>query len=198
MAHILVVDDESDIRDVLKDALEQLGHFVQTATNGREGLQRLMDHPVDLVLLDMRMPVMSGYEMLQSLRTTLRSEVAVLILTGYASLDSMFKCTELGVSGYLPKPFRLDELEGKINSCLAGQLPAPSSLSRATRIKLTAREQEVLLLMRQGWTDQEIADKLYISPNTAHNHVKRIMSKLDCRNRSEVVARSFVEDVFDS
>ncbi len=198
MAHILVVDDESDIRDVLKDALEQLGHFVQTATNGREGLQRLMDHPVDLVLLDMRMPVMNGYEMLQSLRTTLRSEVPVIILTGYASLDSMFKCTELGVNGYLPKPFRLDELEAKISACLAGQLPAPSSLNRATRTKLTAREQEVLLLMRQGWTDQEIADKLYISPNTAHNHVKRIMSKLDCRNRSEVVARSFVEDVFDS
>jgi DNA-binding NarL/FixJ family response regulator len=52
--------------------------------------------------------------------------------------------------------------------------------------------------MRLGETDQDIADRLYISPNTAHNHVKRIMSKLDVRNRSEAVARSFVEDVFDN
>lgn len=198
MAQILVVDDEVTICEVLKDALGQSGHFVQTAHNGREGLQYLMSGTFDLVLLDLRMPVMTGYQMLHSLRTTLGSKVPVLILTGYASLDSMFKCTELGISGYMLKPFKIDELEAKIRSCLQGAWPTVSAIERSARAKLTAREQEVLLLMRQGWTDQEIADRLYISPNTAHNHVKRIMSKLDCRNRSEVVALSFVEDVFDS
>jgi DNA-binding NarL/FixJ family response regulator len=197
MAHILVVDDEQSICEVLRDALGQLGHVVQLAHNGREGLQYLMNGRFDLVLLDLRMPVMSGYDMLHSLRSTLRLDVPVLVLTGYGSLDSMFKCTELGISGYLTKPFRLDELDSKVRTCLHGSLPTVSSISRHARSRLTAREQEVLLLMRQGLTDQEIAERLFISPNTAHNHVKRIMAKLDCRNRSEAVARSFVEDVFD-
>jgi DNA-binding NarL/FixJ family response regulator len=198
MAQVLVVDDDAGICEVLRDALNHMGHFVQVANNGRDGLQKLMNGAFDLVLLDMRMPVMNGFEMLQSIRGSLHSNVPVLILTGYASLDSMFRCTELGVSGYLPKPFRLDELEAKISATLRGTLPPVSSLNRTARIKLTAREQEVLLLMRQGLTDQEIAEQLYISPNTAHNHVKRIMSKLEARNRSEAVARSFVEDVFNN
>jgi DNA-binding NarL/FixJ family response regulator len=198
LAHILVVDDDHGICEVLYDALSHLGHFVTVSHNGREGLQMIMEGRYDLVLVDLRMPVMGGFEMLSSLRGAMRSALPVLVMTGYASLDSMFKCTELGISGYLPKPFRLDELESKINSCLKGTLPAPGTLNRAARSKLTPREQEVLLLMRLGETDQDIADRLYISPNTAHNHVKRIMSKLDVRNRSEAVARSFVEDVFDN
>ncbi len=198
MASILVVDDDVNITDVLREALEHSGHFVTVANHGREGLQRLMERPFDLVLVDLRMPVMSGFEMIRSLRGTLKSTVPVLVLTGYASIESLFQCTELGISGYLPKPFRLDELDQKVRGVLDGGLPAVSSLNRNTRQKLTAREQEVLLLMRQGLTDQEIAVRLFISPFTAHNHVKRIMNKLDCRNRAEAVALSFVEDVFDS
>ncbi len=197
MANILVVDDDINICEVLREALEHMGHFVTVANHGREGLQRVMERSFDLVLLDLRMPVMGGFQMLQSLRTTVKSNVPVLVLTGYASLESLFECTELGISGYLPKPFRLDELESKVKQVLEGGLPVVSSLNRSARQHLTAREQEVLLLMRQGLTDQEIAVRLFISPFTAHNHVKRIMSKLDCRNRAEAVALSFVEDLFD-
>lgn len=197
MANILVVDDDINICEVLREALEHMGHFVTVANHGREGLQRVMERGFDLVLLDLRMPIMGGYQMLQSLRGTVKSNVPVLVLTGYASLESLFECTELGISGYLPKPFRLDELESKVKQVLEGGLPAVSSLNRSARQHLTAREQEVLLLMRQGLTDQEIAVRLFISPFTAHNHVKRIMSKLDCRNRAEAVALSFVEDLFD-
>lgn len=198
MARILVTDDDLAICDVLHEVLTELGHFVTTAHNGREGLQCLMEQSFDLVLLDLRMPVMSGYEMLTSLRRTIRSSVPVLILTGYASLDAIFRCTELGIDGYLTKPFRLDELESKVSAILDGKLPPVGSLNRSARRNLTPREQEVLLLMRQGRTDAEIATKLFISANTAHNHVKRIMSKLNCRNRSEAVALSFVEDVFEA
>jgi len=197
MANILVVDDDINICEVLREALEHMGHFVTVANHGREGLQRVMERSFDLLLLDLRMPVMGGFQMLQSLRTTVKSSVPVLVLTGYASLESLFECTELGISGYLPKPFRLDELESKVKQVLEGGLPVVSSLNRSARQHLTAREQEVLLLMRQGLTDQEIAVRLFISPFTAHNHVKRIMSKLDCRNRAEAVALSFVEDLFD-
>ncbi len=197
MANILVVDDDATIRDVVVEALSHFGYFVTTAQHGREGLQRLMERDFDLLILDLRMPVMNGFEMLKSLRQTMKSEVPVLVLTGYASLESLFECTELGINGYVPKPFRLDELEAKVKQVLEGGFPSVSSLNRSARQRLTAREQEVLLLMRQGMTDQEIASRLFISPFTAHNHVKRIMSKLDCRNRAEAVALSFVEDVFD-
>lgn len=197
MAKILVVDDDVNICDILREALEQTGHFVTVAHQGREGLQRLMEQPFDLVILDLRMPVMNGFEMLKSLRQTVGSQVPVLILTGYASIESVFDCTELGISGYLPKPFHLEELDQKVRHVLQGDLPPVQSINRSARQKLTAREQEVLLLLRQGLTDQEIATRLFISPYTAHNHVKRIMSKLDVRNRSEAVALSFVEDVFD-
>lgn len=196
MAHILVVDDDKGICGVLKETLEMSGHFVTIAHNGRDGLQRLMEGHFDLVLLDLKMPVMEGQEMLRSVRSTLRLDVPVVILTAYASLDSLFQCTELGIAGYLPKPFRIEELEAKVRQVLDGSLPVVSSLNRSARRRLTAREQEVLLLMRQGLTDQEIATQLFISPFTAHNHVKRIMSKLSCRNRAEAVALSFIEDVF--
>lgn len=196
MARILVVDDDAGICDVLRDALEGSGHFVTVANNGRDGLQRLMESDFDVVLLDLRMPVMGGFEMLQSVRNTLRSDVPVIVLTAYASLDSLFQCSELGIAGYLPKPFRLDELEAKVKHVAEGSQPLVSSLNRSARRRLTPREQEVLLLLRQGLTDAEVAERLFISPFTAHNHVKRIMNKLDCRNRSEAVALSFVEDVF--
>lgn len=197
MARILVVDDEVGICSVLREALEAIGHFVTVVHNGRDGLQHLMEQSCDLVLLDLRMPVMDGYQMLTSLRQTLKSQVPVLIITGFASLDSVFRCTELGIAGYLHKPFRLDELENKVASVLSGDLSPVGSLSRSARRSLTPREQEVLVQMRQGLTDAEIARKLFISANTAHNHVKRIMSKLNCRNRAEVVALSFIEDVFE-
>ncbi|MBI2298215.1 MAG: response regulator transcription factor [Armatimonadetes bacterium] len=198
MAHVLVVDDDNNICDVLRDALSTFGHFVTVAHDGREGLQKLMEDVYQLVLLDLRMPVMNGFEMLQSVRSTLRSEVPVLIITAYASLDSLFQCTELGISGYLPKPFHLEELEAKVKQVLDGTMPPVSSLNRAARRRLTGREQEILLLMRQGFTDAEIAKRLFISPYTAHNHVKRIINKLGCRNRAEAVAISFVEDVFQA
>lgn len=196
MAHVLVVDDDANICEVLREALSTFGHFVTVAHNGREGLQKLMEDVYQLVLLDLRMPVMNGFEMLQSVRETLRSDVPVLVLTAYASLDSLFQCTELGISGYLPKPFHLEELEAKVRQVLDGSLPSVTSLNRSARRRLTGREQEILLLMRQGCTDAEIATKLFISPYTAHNHVKRIINKLGCRNRAEAVAISFVEDVF--
>lgn len=198
MANILVVDDDATICDVLRDALVHHGHFVTVARHGREGLQRLMEGAFDLVMLDLRMPVMSGLEMLRSVRETLRLDVPVIILTGYASIENLFQCTELKIAGYLPKPFRLEELERKVGQVLRGDLPAVSSINRGARQQLTPREQEVLLLLRQGLTDQQVAEQLFISPFTAHNHVKRIMAKLDCRNRAEVVALSFVEDVFDN
>ncbi|NUP99647.1 MAG: response regulator transcription factor [Armatimonadetes bacterium] len=197
MANVLVVDDDASICDVVREALEHMGHFVTVAHHGREALQRLMERNFQLMLLDLRMPVMGGFETLRSIRKTMHSEVPVLILTGYASIESLFECTELGVSGYLPKPFRLDELEAKVKQVLTGGMPTVSTINREARQRLTAREQEVLLLMRQGMTDQEIAVRLFISPFTAHNHVKRIISKLECRNRAEAVALSFVEDVFD-
>src|SRR5690606_24237357 len=125
-----------------------------------------------------RMPVMGGYEMLQSLRGTMKLELPVPVLTGYASLGSMFKCATLGINGYLAKPFRLEDLETKVAALLQGPVGRVPTLAPEARERLSPREQEVLLLMRQGETDASIAAKLYISPNTAHNHVKRIMSKL--------------------
>ena len=117
---LLVVDDNEDNRYTLVQRLKRLGYTnVTTATNGQEALRQLHEHACDLVLLDVMMPEMNGYEMLERLRDDERlRHVPVIMISALDQLESVVRCIELGAEDYLPKPFNPVLLRARIGACL--------------------------------------------------------------------------------
>lgn len=118
-ASVLVVDDNELNRDMLIRRLARLGYDSAVAANGREALERLRDAPVDLILLDIMMPEVDGYQVLAYLKAdkTLR-HIPVIVLSAVDELDSIVRCIEMGAEDYLPKPFDPILLRARIGACL--------------------------------------------------------------------------------
>ena len=116
---ILLVDDEPSVQFVVGDMLEELGYSVITASNGAEGLEKYKKHrdSVQLVILDMMMPVMDGRECLVKLRE-FDSEVKVLVASGFSPGKELEKCLDLGIQGFLQKPFLLSSLADHVSCAL--------------------------------------------------------------------------------
>ena len=116
---ILIVDDNAANREMLGRRLEREGHRVQLAAGGREALELLREQRVDLVLLDVMMPEMDGYEVLQQLKAdaALR-DIPVLMISAVDEIESVVRCIELGAEDYLPKPFDPVLLRARIGACL--------------------------------------------------------------------------------
>ena len=116
---VLVVDDIEANRDVLSRRLKRQGYEVATAENGREALERLRAETFDLVLLDIMMPEMDGYEVLHRLKAdeTLR-HIPVIMISALSEFDSVVRCIEMGAEDYLPKPFNPTLLKARIGACL--------------------------------------------------------------------------------
>jgi len=106
---ILIIDDETDLLDLMKDVLEEEGYQVFCATNGADGIMLTNQIHPDLILLDLRMPEMDGIETLQRIRQT-DDKVNVVILTGYGCPDTIRDSVELSVSEYISKPIENKEL----------------------------------------------------------------------------------------
>lgn len=116
---VLVVDDNEMNRDMLSRRLQRQGHQVEIATNGREALAMIEAHKFDLVLLDIMMPEMNGYEVLEFLKAdhNLR-HLPVIMITAVDEIESVVRCIELGADDYLPKPFNPVLLKARINASL--------------------------------------------------------------------------------
>jgi len=118
-AKILVIDDEPNIVQTLKDRLEMNDYRVVTASNGREGLEMAMTEKPDIILLDVIMPVMDGHEMLEHLRKTDEGrDVAVIMLSARSQNQDIARANACGIEDYIVKPFDLSELLEKIEGIL--------------------------------------------------------------------------------
>ena len=118
-ARLLVVDDDVMNLDVLQQLLEAYGYTTTTAGNGREALARLQQEPFDLVLLDITMPEMDGFTVLQTMKADAElRELPVILISGLEDMDSIARCIEIGADDYLPKPFKPVLLRARIGSCL--------------------------------------------------------------------------------
>jgi len=130
--HLLVVDDNETNRDMLSRRLRHQGYRVSMAKDGRRALQAVRDQPVDLVLLDVLMPEMDGYETLKQLKADARlRDIPVIMISALDEIQSVVRCIEHGAEDYLPKPFNPVLLRARIGACLE---------------KKRLRDQEVLYL----------------------------------------------------
>ncbi len=119
MATILVIEDDLAFRDLLRLHLRQAGHKVQAAADPEEGLRSLIDAPPDLILLDLDLPYLSGFEVLEALRKDPASaKIPVVIVTGHAEEEVHERCRGIGIDGYLTKPFKSEHLVQAITRAL--------------------------------------------------------------------------------
>ncbi len=144
--HILVVDDNEMNRDMLSRRLVRQGHTVVVAEHGRQGLERLRTEAFDLVLLDIMMPEMNGYQMLEALKAdeALRN-VPVIMISAVDELESVVRCIQLGAEDYLPKPFNPVLLKARIGAVLEKKRLHDQERAYLRQIEIEKRRADDLL-----------------------------------------------------
>jgi len=116
---VLIVDDSHTLRLLLSMHVQQLGHHVTVATNGREALELLHQKPFDLVLMDVEMPEMNGFAALEAIKSDVElRDIPVVMISGLDDLDTVVRCIERGAEDYLPKPFNPTILRARVGACL--------------------------------------------------------------------------------
>ncbi|RKL64995.1 DNA-binding response regulator [Salipaludibacillus neizhouensis] len=207
--NILIVDDHLVVREGLKLILETNESFkvIGEAGNGQEAIELLEKNIVDVILLDLNMPVMSGLETIQHLNQE-QINIPVIILTTYNEDELMLKGIQLGAKGYLLKDTSRDDLFRTIESALRGDtLLKPEILMKILNIKeksekkddndkykqsiLTEKELFIILAVSKGYRNKEIAFDMGIAERTVKAHLTIIYNKLNVDSRSEAVSVSF-------
>ena len=202
---VLLVDDHTLFRSGLETLLDRHGiEVIATAGNGREGFLMARELQPDVVLLDMRMPEMSGLEVLSGLRAVGFKNPIVMLTTSNEEQD-LVETLRNGASGYLLKDMEPDELVSALRNIVSGKtVVAPELTAVLARVvqsegeeinpppkeispfaELTPRELEILCLLAEGQSNKLIARNLGISDGTVKLHVKAILRKLDVHSRVE-------------
>lgn len=188
----LVVDDDEGVRVFVAATLEAAGFAVMTAASGEEALRRTRGEPLDLAVLDVNLPGISGYAVCKTLRE--QAALRILFISGVRT-ESYDRVAGLLIGGddYLVKPFAPDELVERARALM--RRPAPAVGRGPARAPLTPREQEVLMLLAEGLQQAAIASRLVISPKTVSTHIEHILAKLGAHSRAEAVAIAFRDDL---
>lgn len=204
---ILIADDHVMVRDGIKTLLSRNEDYevVGEATNGIEALDMFNRLAPDLILLDISMPMMGGMEAAEAILKA-HPEARIIILSMYDDEDYISRCMELGVKGYVVKSESGSELDYAIKSVVMGKnyfssqvqnviFKKYSSVVKAKKekepdIKLTSREMEIVRLIAEGLTSQEMAEKLFISPRTVETHRANLMKKTGVKNAMELVRKA--------
>jgi DNA-binding NarL/FixJ family response regulator len=188
---ILVVDDDRGFRALARDLLERAGFAVVAAANADEALAATEELPPDLVLLDVCLPRVSGYEVYRELRDRCGEGLPIMFISGKRT-DAYDRTVGLllGAEDYLVKPFDPDELVARVRRSVGGRRNGTSGNGAApdAMAELTPREREVLALLAEGQSSSQIARELVISPRTLGTHVQHILSKLGVHSRTQAVA----------
>ncbi len=211
---VVIVDDHPIVRDGLRMILEMQPDMevVGEAANGEEAIERVKESKPDIVLMDLAMPGVNGAEATAQIRKD-HPNVQVLALTVHESEHYFFRALKAGASGYVIKGATTEELLGALRAVERGGLYLYPTLARnflqdylcrvdAGELRpssdgLTKRETEVLRLVSQGLTNQEIADQLVISPNTVQVHRSHIMEKLNLHKPTELIRYAMRKGLID-
>ncbi|PSN19315.1 DNA-binding response regulator [filamentous cyanobacterium CCP5] len=214
---VLVAEDDEGTRLALRDYLELEGYSVVVANNGEVALEQIYRCQPQLIVTDVAMPHMDGYELIRQVRQqpTLRL-MPVIFLTAHTNTQDRVRGYQLGCDVYLAKPFELPEIAAIVRNLLeraqlmqaawaqqvalnTAQQRAMAAVNRDEAIldpllglagsgpDLTNREQDVLVLISDGLSNAQIGDRLYLSPRTVEKYVSSLLRKTDTSNRAELL-----------
>ena len=202
---VAVVEDDSDVCHGLAMLIESAPGFtcVATCPSAEEALVGLPEKQPDVILMDIGLPGMSGIECIRKLKHIL-PRAQVMMLTVFDDHDRIFESLKAGATGYLIKKTAPENIVRSIRDLCAGGSPMSSQIARRVveefqrpprqsdaASQLTAREQEVLARLAQGFLYKEIASAIGVSLETVRTHVRNIYSKLEVRSRTEAVNKAF-------
>jgi DNA-binding NarL/FixJ family response regulator len=211
MIRVAICDDQALVRDGLRVQLGLISdiHIVGEASDGEQAVALARRERPDVMLMDVRMPVLDGIEATRRIAADpATAGVRVLILTTFDLDENVYAALSAGASGFLLKDATPEEIVHAVRVIADGEsLLAPSVTSRLVRefarrptagrprgdllASLTEREVEVLVLVAQGLSNAELADRLVVSHATAKTHVSRILTKLGRRDRAQLVVAAY-------
>ena len=212
---LLIVDDNSMNRIMLSRYITKLGYQASLAENGRQALEKLQGEPFDLVLLDVEMPEMDGYQVLEQLKANTRlRDIPVIMISAVEELESVVRCIELGAQDYLPKPFNPVLLRARLNACLerkrlrdqeidylqqVGRVTAAAAAIKtntfqAESLDEVARRPDELGQLAQVF--QEMARQVYARERQLQQQVQQLRIEIDQERRTREVAEITESEYF--
>src|SRR5881396_4061331 len=191
---VLVVDDDAVIWELIATTLAENGYATRKASDAREALYLVQRETPDVVLLDVRLPDISGYQVCRRLREDLGDSIGIILISGERK-ESFDRAAGmlLGADDYMVKPFVLDELLARVQRLARRSRPLP----RTVVAGLTRRELEILRLLACGMDHVEIARDLVITPKTVEKHIEHILLKLGVHSRAQAIALALQQEAVD-
>jgi len=208
---ILIVDDEKLIRDGLKIILSTYEDLevVGLCEEGYEALEFCRENPVDIILMDIRMPKCDGVLGTRIIKEEFE-DIKILILTTFSDMEYIQEALKYGASGYLLKDSSYDLIYEGIKAAIKGNIVVHpeiadkilsniprdrENMKKVKKYNLTDREITIIKEIAKGLTNKEIGEKLYLSEGTIKNNISNILSKLDLRDRTQIVIFAFKNDL---
>ena len=194
---LLIAEDQSMLRDAMATLLsmEDSVESVLQAKNGKEAIDLISTSNIDVAILDVEMPEATGLEVLEYIRNN-NIHCKVVIVTTFKRMGYFERAIKNNVDAYVLKDRSIDELMKTINNVLAGHKEYSPELMENifnSHNPLTNQEKIILLKIKEGLSNKEIANELFLSEGTIRNYISNILTKLNCKNRTEAVKKSTEE-----
>lgn len=194
---LLIAEDQSMLRDAMSTLLlmEDTIDEVLQAKNGKEAMDILVDSSIDVAILDIEMPEATGLDVLEFIRNKGIS-CKVIIVTTFKRAGYFERAIKNNVDAYVLKDRSIDELMKTINNVLAGNKEYSPELMEnifTNHNPLSNQEKILLVKVKEGLSNKEISSELYLSEGTIRNYISNILTKLNCKNRTEAVKKATEE-----
>ena len=194
---LLIAEDQSMLRDAMATLLSMQDSVesVLQAKNGKEAIDLISTNDIDVAILDVEMPEVTGLDVLEYIRSN-NIHCKVVIVTTFKRMGYFERAIKNNVDAYVLKDRSIDELMKTINNVLAGHKEYSPELMENifnSHNPLTNQEKIILLKIKEGLLNKEIANELFLSEGTIRNYISNILTKLNCKNRTEAVKKSTEE-----